>query len=154
QCLVAAEPDGHVQVFLEAPPRARAMAAAVLKRSLDASGWRTDLADRLDRARETAAATSELRVTRRERSVLEYLTTTMTHSQIAGQLFVSDNTLKSHCRNLYRKLGVNTRADAITVARARGVLDGGLSPGGDVVSDRNITLDPAVVELGSPANIP
>ncbi|HST81575.1 MAG TPA: hypothetical protein VLL08_07535, partial [Kineosporiaceae bacterium] len=47
QCLVAAEPDGHVQVFLEAPPRARAMAAAVLKRSLDASGWRTDLADRL-----------------------------------------------------------------------------------------------------------
>jgi LuxR family maltose regulon positive regulatory protein len=147
QCLVAAEPDGHVQVFLEAPPRARAMAAAVLKRSLDASGWRADLADRLDQVRETAAATSELRVTRRELSVLEYLTTSMTHSQIAGQLFVSDNTLKSHCRNLYRKLGVNTRADAISVARARGVLDLDLSPQGDVAHHRNITLDPAAVEL-------
>jgi LuxR family maltose regulon positive regulatory protein len=149
QALVAAEPDGHVRVFLDAPTRARAMVAAVLKRSLESSDWRAELADRLDQVRSAASATSTIQVTRRERSVLEYLTTTMTHAQIAGQLFVSDNTLKSHCRNLYRKLGVNTRADALQVARARGLLEPfpGSSPEGEIDLARNITLDPAVIEL-------
>jgi LuxR family maltose regulon positive regulatory protein len=154
QALLAAEPDGHVQVFLDAPARARVMVSAVLKRSLDASGWRAELADRLDRIQLLTAAGPMVPVTRRERAVLEYLTTTMTHAQIAGQLFVSDNTLKSHCRNLYRKLGVNTRADALRVARARGWLesapaaaDPDSSPEGDVVLDLNITPGPVVVEL-------
>lgn len=160
QALVAAEPDGHVQIFLDAPPRARAMVSAVLKRSLDSSGWRAELADRLERIRTLTLATSAVPVTRRERAVLEYLTTTMTHAQIAGQLFVSDNTLKSHCRNLYRKLGVNTRADAINAARARGLLEPDTStnqthtvlnldssPEGDIDPEPNITPDPAVVEL-------
>ncbi len=160
QALVVAEPDGHIQVFLDAPPRARALASSVLKRSLDSSSWRAELADRLDQVRNAASATSAIQVTRRERSVLEYLTTPLTHAQIARQLFVSDNTLKSHCRNLYRKLGVNTRADAINAARTRGLLEtvsapsrlgGGhkaaFSPGDEIVLNRNITLDPAVVEL-------
>ena len=149
QALVAAEPDGHVQVFLEAPPQAQALLSAVLRRSLDSSGWRADLADRLDRTRTLISAGAVLPVTRRERAVLEHLTTTLTHAQIAGRLFVSDNTLKSHCRNLYRKLGVNTRADAVSVARARGWLepDRDSSPQGEVVLNLNITPDPAVVEL-------
>jgi len=154
QALLAAEPDGHVQVFLDAPARARVMVSAVLKRSLDSSGWRAELADRLDRVQTLTSVGPAVPVTRRERAVLEYLTTAMTHAQIAGQLFVSDNTLKSHCRNLYRKLGVNSRADAIRAARARGWLEPasvsagpGSSPEGDVVLDLNITPGPVVVEL-------
>jgi LuxR family transcriptional regulator, maltose regulon positive regulatory protein len=150
QALLAAEPDGHLQVFLEAPPRVRALLSTLLKRSLEASGWRADLADRLDRVQHLAAAGALAPVTRRERAVLELLTTSMTHAQIASQLFVSDNTLKSHCRNLYRKLGVNSRADAIRAARARGWLAPVVpdsSPEGDVVLDLNITPDPVVVEL-------
>jgi LuxR family maltose regulon positive regulatory protein len=166
QALVAAEPDGHLRIFLDAPPRARAMASAMLKRSLDSSGWRAELAERLDQVRALTPAGPSVPVTRRERAVLEHLTTSMTHAQIASQLFVSDNTLKSHCRNLYRKLGVNTRADAIRAARARGWLepapevrpgpgtgpggpgpDADSSPPGDVVLDLNITPVPVVVEL-------
>jgi LuxR family maltose regulon positive regulatory protein len=150
EALVAAEPDGHVQVFLDAPPRARALVTAVLKRSLGASSWRAELADRLDTVRALSAESGSVPVTRRERAVLEQLTTTLTHAQIAGRLFVSENTLKSHCRNLYRKLGVSTRADAVRTARARGWLEPvqiDLSPEGDVVLDANITPVPVVVEL-------
>ena len=150
QALIAAEPDGHVQVFLDAPPQARALASVVLKRSLAASGWRAVLAERLDTVRALAADTGSVPVTPRERAVLAHLTSSLTHAQIAARLFVSENTLKSHCRNLYRKLGVNTRADAVRSARARGWLEPDridLSPEGDVVIDANITPEPVAVEL-------
>jgi LuxR family transcriptional regulator, maltose regulon positive regulatory protein len=151
QALVAAEPDGHVQIFLDAPPRARALVRAVLKRSLTASGWRAELADRLDEIRILSTEAGAIPVTPRERAVLEYLTTTLTHASIAAALFVSENTLKSHCRNLYRKLGVNTRGDAVRAARARGWIEPAvvvdLSPSGEVVLDPNITPVPVVVEL-------
>jgi LuxR family maltose regulon positive regulatory protein len=37
-------------------------------------------------------------------------------------MFVSVNTVKTHLRGIYRKLGVSHRRDAITVARQRGLL--------------------------------
>ena len=45
-----------------------------------------------------------------------------TAEEIADSLFVSVNTVKTHLRGIYRKLGVNRRRDAITVARQRGLL--------------------------------
>ncbi|WP_083742828.1 helix-turn-helix domain-containing protein [Rhodococcus sp. MTM3W5.2] len=45
-----------------------------------------------------------------------------TAEQIAADLFVSVNTVKTHLRGIYRKLDVRTRRDAITEARARGLL--------------------------------
>jgi LuxR family maltose regulon positive regulatory protein len=41
---------------------------------------------------------------------------------LAGQLRISRNTAKTHARRLYRRLGVQTREDAIRVARDRGFL--------------------------------
>jgi LuxR family transcriptional regulator, maltose regulon positive regulatory protein len=57
-----------------------------------------------------------------ERRVLELLPTHLTDAQIAGQLFVSRNTVKSHVKNLYRKLEVSSRADAVERAREVGLL--------------------------------
>jgi ATP/maltotriose-dependent transcriptional regulator MalT len=144
EALVGAEPDGHVRVFLDAPFVVRAMTSTVLRRSPASSKWRQELAEQLDELKVLSGAGS-VPVTPRELAVLEQLTTDRTHAQIASGLFVSENTLKSHCRNLYRKLGVNSRADAVRIARARGWL--AASPRGDAVLDVNITPQPVVIEL-------
>lgn len=143
EALVAAEPDGHVRVFLEVPQALRVAISTTLRRSPDASAWRRALITRLEQA--GALGESDIGVTRREMVVLEWLTTELTHAQIAAELFVSENTLKSHCRNLYRKLGVHSREEAIRIARGRGWLK--VSPRGDLVVDVNITRAPDVVEV-------
>ena len=57
-----------------------------------------------------------------ERRVLELLPTHLTESQMAEQLFVSRNTVKSHLKGVYRKLEVSTRAEAVQRARDSGLL--------------------------------
>lgn len=49
----------------------------------------------------------------RELAVLELLAAGLSRGQIAGQLFISGNTVKSHLKAAYRKLGVASREDAI-----------------------------------------
>ena len=56
-------------------------------------------------------------LTERERDVLRFLPSRLTVREIADELYVSVNTLKFHLRVIYRKLGVNTRAEAAEVAR-------------------------------------
>ena len=53
----------------------------------------------------------------RERAILRYLPTLMSNTEIAGELFVSTNTVKTHVRNIYRKLGATRRRDAVDRAR-------------------------------------
>ena len=57
-------------------------------------------------------------LTERERDVLRLLPSRLTLREIAGELYVSQNTLKFHLRVIYRKLGVNSRAEAVEAARA------------------------------------
>lgn len=54
----------------------------------------------------------------RERDVLRRLARMMTTEEIAADLYVSVNTVKTHLKNVYRKLDVNRRADAVRRARA------------------------------------
>jgi LuxR family transcriptional regulator, maltose regulon positive regulatory protein len=53
----------------------------------------------------------------RERAVLRLMPTILANGEIAGELFVSVNTVKTHLRSIYRKLDVGSRREA--VARAR-----------------------------------
>ena len=56
-------------------------------------------------------------LTVRERDVLRFLPSRLTLNEIAGELYVSVNTLKFHLRVIYRKLGVNSRDEAAAIAR-------------------------------------
>jgi LuxR family transcriptional regulator, maltose regulon positive regulatory protein len=58
-----------------------------------------------------------------EFAVLELLPTDLTAREIAEQLYLSPNTVRSHMRALYRKLGVSTRADAVARATRLGLLE-------------------------------
>ena len=57
----------------------------------------------------------------REAAVLKLLSTDLTKRQIGGELYLSLNTVKSHTRALYRKLGVSSRKEAVEQARLRGL---------------------------------
>ena len=56
-------------------------------------------------------------LTERELAILRYLPTIMSNREIARQLYVSVNTVKTHLKQIYRKLGVASRRDAIARAR-------------------------------------
>ena len=58
----------------------------------------------------------------RELEVLNLLATGKTNSEVAGDLFVSVGTVKSHTGNIYRKLGARNRAEALARAREVGLI--------------------------------
>jgi LuxR family maltose regulon positive regulatory protein len=76
--------------------------------------------EHLRKAVEEAAGAEPL--TPAERRILELLPTHMSETQIGEQLFVSVNTVKTHLRGVYRKLGVASRAEAVARARELGLL--------------------------------
>ena len=53
----------------------------------------------------------------REFDVLRLLSTRLTLREIGGELFVSENTVKTHARSIYRKLNAASRAEAVASAR-------------------------------------
>ena len=64
-----------------------------------------------------------------ELAVLRYLATDLSQREIGARLYVSLNTVKTHTREVYRKLGVHSRPEAVTHARSLGLLDSRESPG-------------------------
>lgn len=62
-----------------------------------------------------------------ELRILQFLPTHLSQREIADEMFVSTNTVKSHTKAVYRKLGVSSRTEAVAKARAVGLLDGGRS---------------------------
>ncbi|MFY7813198.1 MAG: LuxR C-terminal-related transcriptional regulator, partial [Candidatus Nanopelagicaceae bacterium] len=59
----------------------------------------------------------EEKLTSRELEILKHLTTGIPLSAIAKQLHISQNTMKTHLRNVYRKLGVDGRHSAVEKAK-------------------------------------
>lgn len=56
-------------------------------------------------------------LTKRETQILNLITRGKDRSQIATELFIETETVKTHIKNIYLKLNVNSKADAIKVAR-------------------------------------
>jgi DNA-binding NarL/FixJ family response regulator len=56
-------------------------------------------------------------LTRRETEILEQISNGKTRSRIAAEMFIDLETVKSHLKNIYAKLDVHSRADAIKTAR-------------------------------------
>ena len=48
-------------------------------------------------------------LTRRELEVFAQLLTDKTQAQIAGELFITHSSVHFHCKNIYKKLGINSR---------------------------------------------
>jgi len=61
-------------------------------------------------------------LTPREIDVIRLLAQGLPYAQLADQLQISENTLKYHIKNLYSKLQVNNRMQAVTAARNNGII--------------------------------
>ena len=60
--------------------------------------------------------------------MLRLLATTLSQREIAQELYVSVNTVRTHIQGVYRKLGAASREEAVAVARDHGLLPGGAGP--------------------------
>ncbi|HEY6747228.1 MAG TPA: LuxR C-terminal-related transcriptional regulator [Mycobacteriales bacterium] len=125
QALAAAEGERFLRPFVLSGQRLRPL----LLRYRQIVGRHDDLAvellDRLadDRPGPVRGSRSEHeKLTQRELAVLALLPTMMSNAEIAVELFLSINTVKTHLNALYRKLGVENRRDAVRLARRRGLL--------------------------------
>jgi LuxR family maltose regulon positive regulatory protein len=124
RALDLAEPDGALLPFLlhpaprllERQSRQRTAHAALLAQILDLlAGNRPAPPSAGPRPPLEPLTGSEIRV-------LRYLPTHLSAPEIAGELSVSTGTVKTHMRNLYAKLGVHSRAEAVESARVLGLL--------------------------------
>jgi two-component system response regulator NreC len=73
----------------------------------------------------TQQATESLLITSlssREREVLQLLVQGLRNSEISEQMHVSIKTVEAHLTNLYQKLGVQSRTEAVTYAKEQGLL--------------------------------
>jgi len=131
--LRAAEPEGYLRLFLdEGRPMAhllhqaaaRGIAAAYTHKVLAAFGTAPGEAQaRESQDPATFRPPSSLiePLTPRELEVLHLLSEGLTNPEIAQQLFISLPTVKSHTRNIFGKLGVHKRREAVQRARQLGI---------------------------------
>jgi ATP/maltotriose-dependent transcriptional regulator MalT len=63
-----------------------------------------------------------LALTEREVEILQLLSQGLTRAEMADEMFISVNTLKTHLKSVYRKLQVSTASDAVLGAQRRGLL--------------------------------
>lgn len=70
-----------------------------------------------------SAHTSVPDLSDREREVLCQVAIGLSNQKIARALFISESTVKKHLTNVYAKLGVENRTEAVAIARRRGMLE-------------------------------
>lgn len=64
----------------------------------------------------------QIQLSEREAEILQLLSESRSHSEIAAQLYISVPTVRYHIKNIYQKLGVNNKVSALTKAREIGLL--------------------------------
>jgi two-component system, NarL family, response regulator LiaR len=64
----------------------------------------------------------DLGITRRELEILGLVAQGMSNREIAGRLFVSENTVKTHCSRAFDKLGAKRRTQAVQMGKEFGLL--------------------------------
>jgi two-component system NarL family response regulator len=79
------------------------------------------LRDLLRHHGEAVARSPEL--TGRELEILGYVGAGKTSKEIAAELFISENTVRNHVRNVLDKLGLKSRFEAVTWAQREGLID-------------------------------
>lgn len=116
--IATARSEGHLRLFLDAGRPANRLLRAVLHAA--SMPYVRELVSIAEH--EGAASTfGPAGLSRRELEIVRYLPTPLSSAEIAGQLYISLNTLKTHLRSVYRKLGVTGRREAVERAKELGL---------------------------------
>jgi LuxR family maltose regulon positive regulatory protein len=135
--LAIAEPGGFVRLFVdEGPPMARLLTDAATRgikphytEQLLAVFWPAGK-KQVDPALSPSATPGPLpplveSLSEREIEILQLIAGGLKNREIADRLYLSVNTIKVHTRNIYGKLDVHNRTQAVAKARALGMLPAG-----------------------------
>jgi DNA-binding CsgD family transcriptional regulator len=125
--LINVRDDGLGELSAEAPNIARLVQRVEAldgRFSVDVmSGWGADVAVSLplDPPARQLADVAEWKLGERELEVLQLLAAGQRNRAIAGKLHISENTVKFHLRNIFRKIGASSRTEAIALAHSNGL---------------------------------
>ncbi|MFN2227598.1 MAG: LuxR C-terminal-related transcriptional regulator, partial [Anaerolineae bacterium] len=137
EALALAEPGGHLRTFLdEGQPMARLLHRAASRgvaleyagRLLAAFGQGLFVAPQSFAPESTVAEAPQAAhsfvepLSDRELEVLRLLAAGLSNPEIADELVVAVSTVRSHCKNIYGKLGVHSRWDAVQRGQVLGLL--------------------------------
>jgi LuxR family maltose regulon positive regulatory protein len=125
-----AEPGGFIRIFVdEGPPMARLLHTALSRGILPDYVSRLLGAFPLEESAQAPAKKSQVDqseliepLSEREIEILQLIAEGLTNQEIASKLFLSLNTIKTHTRSIYAKLGVHTRTQAVARGRALGLI--------------------------------
>jgi LuxR family maltose regulon positive regulatory protein len=132
RALALGEPEGYVRTFIdEGPQMGQLLRRAVVRGiSVDYAGRLLSTLEQEATRTGTRAATSEETrppmiepLSPRETEVLRLLTTHLPHAEMAEELVVSVNTVRSHLKSIYGKLDAHSRMEAVERAKELGLLD-------------------------------
>jgi len=119
QAVLKAKPGGFVRIFID-----EGIPIEGLLRRLVADRYEIEYIGQLLSIIENETHLYDFAglLTDRELEVLRLLTTPATHAEIANQLFISRNTVRSHVKHIYNKLNATNRIQAIEKAREFGLI--------------------------------
>jgi LuxR family maltose regulon positive regulatory protein len=123
RALTLAEPEGYVRMFVDEGDDMQTLLRAAAKRGI-AAGYVQHLLSNFGAAAREPLTRQNLvePLSERELDVLRLLATDLDGPEIAGQLMVSLNTMRTHTKSIYTKLGVNSRRAAVHRAEELGLL--------------------------------
>jgi LuxR family maltose regulon positive regulatory protein len=139
RALQLAAPQGFSRLFLDEGPAVvpllQSMHRSMDARSVEHDPAMTDQGEFISQLlrsaglpQQTFASASEARfqplepLTDRERRILVFLAHGLSNKDMAPRIYVSENTIKFHLKNIYSKLAVNSRMQAINAARQMGLI--------------------------------
>ena len=139
ESLNLAEPGGFIRPFLDLGPKMADFLNRLVKQnpaikyverilsafSNEETGTGQDVSD--DQSVQRSFLSNQALVeplTNRELEIIDLLAQRMSNKEIAEKLFISPETVKRHTINIYQKLGINSRREAVDKAHALGLLGG------------------------------
>jgi LuxR family maltose regulon positive regulatory protein len=126
RALILAQPEGFQRIFINEGERLTALLKAILPEIRDESlsNYARELLYAMVKEQSQKAATSpgpvEMLIeplSEQEQRVLRLLAAGLSNPEISNELVISINTVKTHVKNIYGKLGINSRKDAREAAR-------------------------------------
>ena len=126
-----AEPEGFIRIFVDEGPLMAKLLHETLSRAIAQEYVQTLLAafpvNEPEQMHQTQPQSHEFEwidpLSEREIEVLQHIAEGLSRQEIAVKLVLSKNTVKTHARNIYSKLGVNSQMQAVAKARALGLLE-------------------------------
>jgi len=109
--------------------------------------------------------TAQPQLSERELEILRLVATGLSNKEIAGQLFLSPNTVKVHLRNIFGKIGVQSRTEATMVAVRQGWVEVGVEaraetepdgPGAEAQAEPEPSAEPVIpiAPIQAPVAVP